>query len=140
MLENYLHNCLYFTANSLCRTMTRMAEEVFAPVGLSPSHAFVLMLTDQGSGLTQKELTQALNLAPSTVTRFVDFLVMRGLVLRQSEGKTVRVFPTPEGEALREVIAASWKRLHVRYLDVLGHEGDDLARRIDQCCQKLDGK
>lgn len=140
MLDHYLDNCLYFTANSLCRTMTRMAEEVFAPVGLSPSHVFVLMVAAENPGLSQKELTQALRLAPSTVTRFVDFLVLKGLVERKSEGKAARVFPTEQGEALRGDIAACWKKLHARYLEALGPEGDELARRVGAACRKLEGR
>ena len=73
-IEKYLHNCLYFTANSLARRITAMAEEAFGKVGLSPSHAFLVMLVNEQPGISQKELSRALNLAPSTVTRFVDSL------------------------------------------------------------------
>ena len=64
-----LHNCLYFTANSLARVITRMAEEEFRATGLSPSHAFLVMLVNDKPGIGQKELCEQLYLAPSTVTR-----------------------------------------------------------------------
>jgi hypothetical protein len=38
--------CLYFSANALARAITRIAEEKFALIGLSPSHAFLVILTN----------------------------------------------------------------------------------------------
>jgi DNA-binding MarR family transcriptional regulator len=46
--------------------------------GLSPSHAFLMMLATDYPGIGQKELSERLHLAPSTVTRFIDSLVHKG--------------------------------------------------------------
>ena len=73
--KSILHNCLYFTANSLSRVITRMADDEFRRTGLSPSHAFLMMLVNDNPGIGQKELCEQLHLAPSTVTRFIDALV-----------------------------------------------------------------
>lgn len=133
-----LHNCLYFTANSLSRVITRMAEQEFMGTGLSPSHAFLIMLVNASPGILQKELCESLNLAPSTVTRFIDTLYHRGLVTRQSQGKSTMVFPTDTGRALQKPIQTAWQNLHTRYARVLGlKEGDDLTARIDQASIRL---
>ena len=136
--KSLLHNCLYFTANSLSRIITRMAEEEFRKTGLSPSHAFLMMLVADKPGIGQKELCEQLHLAPSTVTRFIDALVYKGFLTRQSEGKASNVYPTKAGEALRKPIDEAWKRLHQRYAKVLGiKEGDELTAMIDTASQKL---
>jgi len=136
--KSLLHHCLYFTANSLSRVITRMAEEEFRITGLSPSHAFLMMLVNDQPGIGQKELCEHLHLAPSTVTRFVDGLVHRGLLVRETEGKVVKIYATAKGKDLQEPIAKAWKRLYMRYSDILGmEEGNELTRLIDEACEKL---
>lgn len=138
-LEHLLHNCLYFTANTLARRVSAMAEEEFKPTGLSPSHAFMLMLVIGRPGITQKELAEALHLAPSTVTRFVDALQFKlGLVERKSQGKLARIYPTEKGQDMGEQIASCWKELYHRYSEVLGEaQGKELTQAIDLASKKL---
>ncbi|ACL05563.1 transcriptional regulator, MarR family [Desulfatibacillum aliphaticivorans] len=136
--KTILNDCLYFTANALARVITRMAEEEFRKTGLSPSHAFLMMLVNDNPGIGQKELCEHLQLAPSTVTRFVDAMANKGFLSRQSEGKASRVFPTPTGEDLHQPIMDAWKGLHERYSRVLGRkEGDGLTVMIDAAYDKL---
>jgi DNA-binding MarR family transcriptional regulator len=136
-----LHDCLYFTANSLARVITRMAEEEFRKTGLSPSHAFLVMLVNDHPGIAQKELADNLQLAPSTVTRFIDSLVYKGYLTRQTEGKASKVYPTDEGKNLQSVIDDAWNNLHMRYAKVLGlREGDALTAMIDAAYDKLSNR
>jgi len=143
MIENksMLHLCLYFTANALSRVITRMADESYRTTGLSPSHAFLMMLVADNPGIGQKELCEQLHLAPSTVTRFIDALAHKGYLTRQSAGKATRVFPTKDGKQLRQPIDAAWKDLHQRYATVLGLQtGDSLTAMIDEAAEKLNDR
>ena len=136
--KSILHNCLYFTANSLARGITRMADEEFRRTGLSPAHAFLMMLVNDNPGIGQKELCEQLHLAPSTVTRFIDALVYKGYLTRHADGKASKVYATDAGENLRKPIADAWKSLHQRYAKVLGlKEGDELTAMIDHASNKL---
>ncbi len=119
---------------------TISADVSFHPTGLSPSHAFLMMLVTDKPGIGQKELCEQLHLAPSTVTRFIDALAHKGYLTRQREGKATRVFPTEDGEQLRPSIDAAWKDLHQRYANVLGLQaGDALTAMIDEAAEELSG-
>ena len=136
--KSILHHCLYFTANSLARVITRMADEEFRRTGLSPAHAFLMMLVNDNPGIGQKELCEQLHLAPSTITRFIDALVYKGYLTRHADGKASMVYATQAGENLRKPIAEAWKCLHQRYATVLGlEEGDELTAMIDDASNKL---
>lgn len=138
-LSDYLHNCLYFTAGTLARVVARMADKAFRDTGLSPSHAFLLMLAIERPGLTHTELAEALHLAPSTMTRFVDKLERAGLVEREAQGKLSRVSATDAGLALRGPIAQAWKRLYRDYSDILGEEaGRELTAQVDRAGMRLE--
>jgi len=136
--KSILHNCLYFTANSLARAITRMADDEFRPTGLSPSHAFLMMLVNDNPGIGQKELCEQLHLAPSTVTRFVDALVYRGFLTRRTDGKAAKVCATDAGAKLHKPIEDAWTNLHRRYARILGLENSDrLTAMIDDASRKL---
>ncbi|RMF44013.1 MAG: MarR family transcriptional regulator [Deltaproteobacteria bacterium] len=131
--------CLYFTANSLARTVSRMAEEEFGKLGMTPSHAFLLMVAIDEPGISQKDLAERLHLAQSTVSRFVDALVLRGLVEKKSAGKIAHVYPTEKGAALLSEMKDAWKSLYERYSAILGEEeGQVLTRMVDEAHRKLE--
>ncbi len=133
------HHCLYFTANALCRAITRLADEAFAATGISPSYAFLMMRVYTNPGIVQKELAEALYLAPSTVTRFIDKLERQGYLERQVEGRTAKIYPTEAGQQLKAKIDAAWKELYEAYTGVLGEAySEQLTQMIDEASQRLE--
>jgi len=135
----YLQNCLYFSANALARNITRMAETAFKDTDLSPSYAFAIMLVNEQPGITIKELSEHLHLAPSTLTRFVDKLVYRDLVERKQNGKLTQVYPTENAAAIQKDIEAAWKQLYEDYNAIIGKEfGDELTQDIFKANQKIE--
>ncbi|MFD0714153.1 MarR family winged helix-turn-helix transcriptional regulator [Paenibacillus sp. GCM10027626] len=125
--EAFLHNCMYFTANRLSRAITRIADEAFATTGLAPAYGYLIRLVIGTPGITQKELSEKLCITPSTLTRFVDKLEGKQLVLRQVQGKTVLVYPTDKGKELEPSLRAASRKLKEMYETVLGKE---LADRL----------
>nr|WP_255654337.1 MarR family transcriptional regulator [Cohnella sp. REN36] len=110
---------MFFTANRLGRAITKIAEEEFAPTGLTPMYGYIIRLVNSEPGIAQKVLSDKLSIAPSTLTRFIDKLEAKRLVERKVHGKTVLVYPTPKGEELLTEIRSASKRLKERYEAVL---------------------
>ena len=114
--------CLYYSANALGRVITKMAEEEFAITGLAPSYAFLLMGVNEKPGIQPKEISEYMQLAPSTVTRLIEKLEYRGLVERKSSGRATEVYPTDKSLELDPTIKKAWKNLHDRYTNLIGKE------------------
>lgn len=141
MLDTYLKECLYFTANRLSRIATKMAEDEFAVTRLSPSYAYLMMAVDENEGISQKELCKILHLTPSTVTRLIEKLIGKDLIYHQVEGRMSRIYTTDKGKTLMPVIHECWDRLRNRYNTILGDkEGDRLAMHLDKINEQLEGK
>lgn len=130
--------CLFFTANSLARDITRMGEEEFATIGMTPSYAFLMMLAIESPGISQKEISSRMNMAPSTVSRFIDALVRRGFLEKEQQGRSTYIHPTDKGTKIQSSIQEVWKNLYDRYSKILGREsGEDLTRLCLEASRKL---
>ena len=134
---NLLDCCLFFTSNALARVISRMAEKAFAPIAMTPSHAFLLMLAIETPGISQKELAEALHLAPSTVSRFVDALFRRGYVEKEVSGRNTFIHPTAVGNAMKEAVDTCWKSLYEDYCAILG---EDEANRMNELIRETGKK
>lgn len=136
--SNPLECCLFFTANSLARVITKMGEEEFASIAMTPSYAFLLTLVIESPGISQKELAENLNMAPSTVSRFVDALDKKRLLRKEGQGRNTFIHPTKKGVALEPQIKSAWTHLYERYSKILGKEhGDVLTRLTAEASLKL---
>ena len=118
--------CLYYSANALGRVMTRIAEEEFAITGLAPSHAILLISVNEKPGIQPKELSDHMQLTPSTVTRLLEKLESKKLVERRSVGRATEVYPTEKSKELQPRIKEAWRNLYLRYTDALGEENAKL--------------
>src|SRR5690606_23164267 len=87
-------DCMYFAAGALARKVEKLAVECWKPVGLSPSHAYLLLLVLDNPGIQPTGICTQLQLTPSTITRLIEKLEEKNLVTRTTEGKNTSVFPT----------------------------------------------
>ncbi|WP_248928834.1 MarR family winged helix-turn-helix transcriptional regulator [Paenibacillus hamazuiensis] len=139
MDDSFLRECLFFTANRLGRAITKMAEEEFAPTGLTPMYGYIIRLVNGTPGISQKELADKLSIAASTLTRFIDKLESRRLVERKVNGKTVLVYPTDKGKELEDTIRQASRSLKTRYEALLGSEAaQQLSKDLELTSEKLE--
>ncbi|MCM3703095.1 MarR family winged helix-turn-helix transcriptional regulator [Paenibacillus macerans] len=134
---SFLHTCMYFTTNRLSRAITRLADEAFAMTGLAPAYGYLVRLVIANPGITQKELSEKLYITPSTLTRFIDKLAGKQLVERKVQGKTVLVYPTDKGIAMKESLLEASKKLKASYEAILGKELADVLTRQQESASEM---
>lgn len=130
--------CLYYSANALARVMTRLAEEAFAPTGLAPSSAFILMTVNNHPGIHPKELSERMQLTPSTVTRLVEKLEFKGYLNRESSGRSTVIQPTSKSLEMQDQIKSCWSNLYQTYSKKIGEgDGKVLTEKINQAMEQI---
>jgi DNA-binding MarR family transcriptional regulator len=120
--ESKYCQCLYFTANALARKIEKLAQDSWSKVDLSPSHAYLLMMAIEEPGVQPSGLADHLQLQPSTITRLIEKLEDRKLVIRTTEGKMTNVYPTPKGKELLPKLKECLNEFYSSYAGILGRE------------------
>lgn len=119
-----VNSCLYFTISKLFRVINKVAEDSFSDLGICPTHAFLmLILEDKQRGMSVNEISDALTIAPSTVTRFVDKLIVKKYVERVKIGKQSFTKLTRTGKNTMPKIYGCW--------DILFKNVEDLIENKD---------
>lgn len=116
--------CLYFTTTKFTRLISSQWEEAYRPISLSPSHAYLMMFILENPGDTPKKLSDKMNLKLSTVSRFIDGLSVKGLIIRKKINKDKRecsVYPTELGINLNNDLTEITKKLHKKIRKILGN-------------------
>ncbi len=104
--------CLYFSSQALARKVEKLALESWKPTGLSPSHAYLLLLVLRDPGIQPTWAGEQLQLSPSTITRLVEKLEEKKLVVRTNEGKLTNIYPTPKGKTMQDLLNACLKSFY----------------------------
>lgn len=125
--------CLYFNVNALARQVNNIWDAAFAEFDLSPAHAYLLRLVLAQPGIAQRDIALELKLEKSTVTRFVDALQKKGLVLRKKtasgDPREQNIFPTTKAIKIADKLSKKGEELYKTMLATLGNE--DLKTMVE---------
>jgi len=124
------NRCLYFTSGQLFREISALAEESFAPLNLSPSYAFVLMIVYEEKSITTSQVAVKVGLKPSTITRLADKLVLQNFIEREQKGRNTFLNTTKKLNSEIELIYKCWENLYHKYNKILGEENADILNKI----------
>lgn len=113
---------MYFSSHALARRIEKLAIEAWKKVDLSPSHGYLLLLVIEEAGIGPSALADQLLLTPSTITRLIEKLEEKKLVVRASEGKTTQVYPTQKAKELYTRLKECLKDFYEKYSGILGKE------------------
>jgi DNA-binding MarR family transcriptional regulator len=131
--------CIYFSSQAMARKIEKMAQEVWKKVDLSPSHAYLLMMVIDEPGLQPTNIVEELLLTPSTITRLIEKLEEKKLVVRTTEGKITNVYPTPKAKELYPKLQECVDEFYKTYSAILGkEESSQMVIRMNRLTDKLE--
>jgi DNA-binding MarR family transcriptional regulator len=126
------YNCRRAYLNILPLFLKRMEKYELRPVDYT-----VITLINTNPGLTQKRLSQAINVSPPNLATLLDRLEARGLVLRQrnpADKRSQNLVLTPEGRALCKKADKTVSELEYEATDMLS---DDERAALLRLLQKV---
>ena len=131
--------CLYFMSQALARKVDRLASQTWKSVNLAPSHAYLLMDVLEEPGIQPGTLAKHLQLQPSTITRFIEKLETKKLLVRTTVGKATNVYPTPKARELSPKLKHCLTHFCQRYSEMLGREeSTKLIHDMAKTAERLD--
>lgn len=132
--------CLYFTSAALARKIEKMAAGIWKKVDLSPSHAYLLIAVLEEPGIQPSSLAEHLQLKPSTITRLLEKLEEKKLLVRTTEGRLTNVYPTPKAKEWQPRLLECLQEFAHQYAAVLGkEESTKLVKTLSSIADKFDG-
>jgi len=136
--ESKFNQCLYFASNALARKMEKLALQSWKRVDLSPSHAYLLLLVLEQPGVQPGTISEHLHLTPSTITRLIEKLEEKKLLVRTVEGKVTNVYPTPKAKDLVPEMMVCLEEFNKNYVALFGkEESTRLVNSINRIADKI---
>lgn len=136
--DSRYRDCLYFSSNSFARKVEKLASSIWKKVDMSPSHAYLLMLVIDDPGIQPSTIVKQLLLTPSTITRLLEKLEEKKLLVRTTEGKITNIYPTPKGKGLAPDLLACVQEFNEAYGSILGkEESARMVNTINKLADKL---
>ena len=125
--EESLGRLLYHTAQDL----RKMAEKILYPYDLTVEQMHLLKNMSVDTGITQKALGGMVNKTPANLTRILDRLETKSLILRRpdaSDRRVYLVFLTEKGLALVKEVQETFQSFTDRMLHGISDEMQQLVR------------
>ncbi|MGB5396911.1 MAG: MarR family transcriptional regulator [Gammaproteobacteria bacterium] len=130
--------CLYFNVNALARKVNAIWDEAFAEFDLSPAHAYLLRLVLENPDITQTRIADELRLEKSTVTRFINVLEDKQLLMRTRTGRETMIKPTLQAKKMKNRLNKKADALYQEMLKTMGKSGlNELVTRMRETGNRL---
>ena len=136
--ESRFNGCLYFSANALARKIEKLAIESWKKINLTPSHAYLLIMVLEEPGVQPGAIAAQMQLTPSTITRLIEKLEAKKLVVRTTEGKVTNVYATPKAKDLYPQMKNCLVHFTAKYSEILGDvECTKMVQNMNKLTDKL---
>jgi len=124
-----LGRMIYFMAKEI----KNLAEKVLAPYDLTLEQFQTLKVLSPTSGMTQRQLGLAINKNPANMTRILDRLETKSLIIRQpdpADRRAYLIYLTDRGHALRDEVMVIFDKFSTRVHEGLTNEMKQATRMV----------
>ncbi len=126
-----------FLANHMARLFAKGLHERIRPLGLAPAQFMTLLELWEADGITQRDLTQRLDVEQATMANTLTRMERDGLIERRSvpeDGRSQTIHLTERAKALREPATSAARQVNQTALSGLDEDERrlflDLLRRV----------
>jgi DNA-binding MarR family transcriptional regulator len=131
--EETLGRLIYHTAQDI----RNMAEKILQPYDLTVEQMHLLKNLSVNAGITQKALGGMVNKTPANLTRMLDRLEMKSLIVRRpdpGDRRVYLVFLTDRGSALVIDVYETFQQFSIRMLKGIG---DEMQQQVGSCLKTM---
>lgn len=122
---------IHKTTNIFSRELSAYFDERFSEFGLATSYIELMLLVRGFDGeATQKVLAEKMNLAPSTITRFMSKLIKIGLVKKTRKGREVAITLSSKGKKEAEKMEQVYKKAESDLRQKLGGQFVETTEKL----------
>ncbi|MFD1671529.1 MarR family winged helix-turn-helix transcriptional regulator [Agrilactobacillus yilanensis] len=91
MVHHFDETCAYFTAARYLRSVEQLANKTFAPTGLNPAYAYIMMALEDEHPATIRQISERLGYERSTVSRMLKTLVAKKLIILNHDQRATKI-------------------------------------------------
>jgi DNA-binding MarR family transcriptional regulator len=127
--DNSLGRLIYFTAQEL----SNFAEKVLKPYDLTLEQFHLLKSLPVDSGLTQRQVGEIVNKKPANLTRILDRLESKELMVRRSnpgDRRATLVFLTDKGRMLVEKVHGGFEDFSNQIVRDISRQDQETTREV----------
>ncbi|MDQ7937310.1 MarR family transcriptional regulator [Lactiplantibacillus sp. WILCCON 0030] len=119
------------------RSIEQVADAVYAPTGMKPAYAYIMMTIEDQHPLTIKTIATELGYERSTVSRMVKTLAQKKLVILATKGRATTVDLGPASDAFLTVANACLVKFGQVTDDYLGSDKAAMTKLLTKNNEKL---
>lgn len=123
-------NLFHISVNTFSRNLSSFFDDRLRSFGLATSYIELMIFLLNKGASTQTEIAEYLNLAPSTMTRFVDKLIKKGYVQKQRAGRSVSIELTGRGSEVSEQMKTAYDNVVDELTQMMGDKYVDTVRKL----------
>ena len=129
---------LSYTASALFRLVNKIATQESIFTGLTPSYAYLIVAVKEKPGIRTTELSIKLSLEASTVTRLIEKLETKNLILRDSSPGITKIYLTELGDKMYNNVIIGMEQYLAQFKSTLGKKTyKELLKSMSSAIDKL---